>query len=201
MKKLLFILVMALISISLSAQSLRIGAGGGLTQNLNKTNLLADVVTGGELTFGSDYHYGIKAKVGIPLLPLTVVGSWFYNTLKSSSDIAGNTYEVNGNFSTLGLGAEMSFIPGPIKPYLAADLLYTTFGEQKAISNGNTLSTAGKMNRWGLGIGAGLELGFIPKLDIDVMAKYQLNNLMGKDDGEESINTINLSVLVMFNLI
>lgn len=195
------VILAVLVSLPVNAQSLKIGVGGGITQNLNTTNLLASAASGGELKLGTDYHYGLKAKVGLPLLPITIVGSWFYNSLKTDTEVAGFKYEYDASFSTLGIGAEMGFIPGPISPYLGLDILYTTLGESTFKATGSPDFTMGGNNRFGLGIGAGIDLGIIPKLNIDVMAKYQMNNLFGKEDGEEKLNTFNATVLIMFNAI
>ena len=92
-------------------------------------------------------------------------------------------------------------MPGPISPYLGFDIFYSKIGDTKLTSSGGGMSyeqTIEGVNRTGIGLGAGLQIGIIPLIDIDVSAKYNINNLIGKEDGEETFSTINLSASVFF---
>lgn len=195
-----------ILSGSLQAQMLRIGPGGGL--NMIKTPDYYTKEAPAGLGFSDELALGLKAKFSVPLLPLRITGQAFYTKLKSESDanIAGKNYNIGYSSSifSLGVGAEMSLLPGPVSPYLGVDLLINSFGELK-VDSGNEVvgqfsnSTDG-FSRFGLGLGAGVEFTLLPKVDIDVSAKYNLNNMIGKESGEENINSLQISGTLLFGI-
>jgi hypothetical protein len=52
-----------------------------------------------------------------------------------------------------------------------------------------------------LQFGAGAEVSILPTINLDVFAGYNLFNIIGKDEGEETISAINLDIYLMFSFI
>lgn len=189
MKKLLLSLFL-FSAVSLThAQGFSIGLGGGLSLIQNDAYESFDMA--------NEYHFGVKGKLSVLLLPITPVGFVNYYLLTGESA----SVEYTQSILSLGVGGELSLVPGPLplKPYLAAEIAFNTLGAFEAKSPTGTVTTP-SASRVGLGIGAGAEITVLP-IDLDVSVKYQLLNLIGKEDGEESVNSINLSLHLLFSAI
>ena len=191
-----------------SAQGISIGATGGLTTITGPESYTNDISEGGA-GFSTGAHFGVKGKFSLPLIPLRITGQVLYT--KFSADGEANLIGVPNaasvenelSFFVYGVGAEYSFAPGPISPYLGLDLFMTSFGDFKQTydSGGSTTEiTSSGESRTGIGIGGGLEFGLIPMIDIDVSAKYNINNLIGKNDGEDTFSTLNFSATLFLGL-
>lgn len=163
-----------LITSSSQAQLIKLGIGGGYT-----------ALTDSE-TFDNGYHYGGKVVVGVPVLPFSIAANIYNNPL--SQELSGITYE--SSFLSVGLGAEFNLLPGPIKPYLAAELLYTSIGETKV----EDISIGDSDSKTGLGLGAGAYFTLLPIIDLDLSAHYNMNSLFNSGDGMNSVH-IRLNVL------
>lgn len=191
----LFILAFAGIS-QVQAQSFKVGVGGGLTLIQSPDFFdTYDMATG--------YHFGAKAKIGLPLLPIKITGQVYYNTFSGTIDeVEGFILPVSVDVSTdlliLGAGFEVSLIPGPIAPYLGADIFLSSIGKFEFEPSNVLLNGSEATSRMGLGFGAGLDFKLLPMFDIDLAAKYNLYNLVGKEDGEEDINAITITANFMF---
>lgn len=205
-RKLLTIIAALLISVSVvSAQGISIAPTTGLTVVTGPEGLTNNISEGG-LGFSSAPHFGVKGRFSLPLIPLAVTGQALYTSFSGEGDglVAGGVtvpVETESSLLIFGVGAEYNFVPGPISPYLGFDLFYANSGETKITSTGGNVSyeqTVEGESRTGIGIGAGLQIGIIPLIDIDVSAKYNINNLIGKEEGEETFSTINLSASVYF---
>ncbi|MDZ7766885.1 MAG: hypothetical protein U5K00_21130 [Melioribacteraceae bacterium] len=84
---------------------------------------------------------------------------------------------------------------------MAVDLFYANSGEKLRSAQpykANFEQTFDGENRTGMGIGGGLDFGILPMVDIDISAKYNINNLIGKEEGEETFSTLNYSATVYF---
>lgn len=196
-KKLIILFsAIALMTTTGYAQSLSLGVTGGITTVQSPDAYTNDISDGG-YGFGSSPHYGLKAKLGLPLLPLTVTGQLVYSNL--SGEEGG--IEMDQGLLIMGAGIEWGIlpIPGPVNPYVAFDLFYSNFGELTS-KVGSVENSVEGFSRTGIGIGAGVELTILPKIDLEASAKYNFNNLIGKVDGEDNINTINISASVLLNL-
>lgn len=194
----IFAIVILLAFISTSAQSLRIGAGGGITMFQSPDAFTDDLDKGG-LGLASEYHFNGKLKFGFPVIPLSISGHVIYNTL--SSEKSGT--EISWNLLSLGVGAEYKLIPGPASPYLSLDLMMNSFGKLK-VDDDEQEDT--DISRYGIAIGAGLEFTLLPKVDIDASVKYNMFNLMGKEDEfynlkEETIGAISINVTLLFGVL
>ncbi len=209
MKKILTLITALLIASSVNySQGISLGASGGLS-TITGPDIYTNDVSEGGFGFSSAPHFGVKGKFSLPLIPLRITGQVLYSQFTGEGDVAvGNSSVVaslENKLSVLiyGVGAEYSFVPGPISPYLAFDLFMTNYGDFEqtyttASSNVNT-TTEGE-SRTGIGLGAGLEFGLLPMIDIDLSAKYNINNLIGKNDGEDTFSTLNVSATVFLGL-
>ena len=170
------------------SQSIKIGLGGGYTALTGDNSLTAENI----LNLNSGYHYGGKLVVGLPLFPLTFTGTVYQNSLSSEVDITeSEKVDSEINFLSVGLGAEMTMIPGPLSLYISGEYLYTTFGAPSI--NGETFGDSESKN--GIGIGAGLYFKLLPMFDINLSAHYNMNTLLSSGDSMNSTH-IRLNVLL-----
>ena len=196
-KKLYYLMIIFILSGTIAfAQGIKFGIGGGLSTISSSNN---------GLNYNAGYHISAKAKLEIPLFPITPVvsiqyyilnGSYSYsNPILPNGSISGSTTQKI--FSAM-IGAEYHLIPGPISPYVVVDLGFNNIGEVKfdpAILN-QFASPA--ISRTGLDIGGGVELAIPFLITFDVSAKYNMLNLWGKQGGEGSISAFNLNLSVLF---
>lgn len=205
-KKILTLVTALMISASaLSAQGISIAPTAGLTIVTGPEEFTNDISEGG-YGFSSAPHFGVKGRFSLPLIPLAITGQVLYTSFSGDGEgiITGGVtvpIETESSLLIFGVGAEYNFVPGPISPYLGFDLFYANLGDTKVTSTASNFSyeqTVDGESRTGIGIGGGLQIGIIPLIDVDVAAKYNINNLIGKEDGEETFSTINLSASVSF---
>lgn len=205
-KKILTLVTALMISVSVAnAQGISIAPTAGLTVVAGPEEFTNDISEGG-LGFSSAPHFGVKGRFSLPLIPLAITGQVLYTSFSGEGErmiTDGGTVPVETESSLLifGVGAEYNFVPGPISPYLGFDFFYANLGDKKTTLTSSDLPyepTVDGESRTGIGIGGGLQIGIIPLIDVDVAAKYNINNLLGKEDGEETFSTINLSVSVFF---
>ena len=193
MKKLLLVVSLILLTLSSAySQSLKLGLSGGLTNVTAPDSYTEDISKGG-FGFSSEIHYGVKAKLSLPLIPLTFAGYIINHSL--NSDESGAEYSLN--VLAIGVGAEWALIPGPVSPYLGVDVLSNSFGDLEL--NGNTAFDGD--SRVGAAVGAGIDFKLLPKFDIDASVKYNMFNLIGQDDNEDTISSLNLNVTILFSVI
>lgn len=213
MKKIVTILcILFVVSSSAFAQSFKVGLGGGLAI-VNSPDALTNDISKGGLGFSSEYQVGLKGKFGVPVLPFKLIGEINYSLLNGEEEFSmvyySETVDVKAETETsilsFGLGAEYYLIPGPISPFVNATITLNTVNELKVKStwkyNGVTYPTeeetyGEKVSRTGIGIGAGVSISILPIIDIDITAKYNIVNLLGKEDGEETISTTSLMATV-----
>ena len=192
MKKSLLLFLFVAISLfvyqTTNAQSINIGIGGGLT-SVQSPSYYTDVAG-----FSSEYHIGIKGKLNFPLVPITPIAFVEYHFLRGSISTASGSADTKQNILSIGIGGEYSLIPGPISPYLGVDFEFNNLGDFE-ITDSN--SVAG-ISRSGLGLGAGVMIEILPVISLDASLKYQMLNLFGKIDNEETIGVINFNVAVFF---
>lgn len=177
---LLSTLILFFITTNAEAQLLKLGIGGGYT-----------TVTGTTSIFDSGFHYGGKAVVGIPLLPLSITANVYNNPL--SKEFEGITHE--SSFLSAGLGAEFTLLPGPIKPYAAAELLYTSFGDSKI---GGVTYDSESESKFGLGLGVGAYFTLLPIIDLDLSAHYNMNTLLSSGD---ALNSVHVRLNILFGIL
>lgn len=167
-----------------NAQSIRLGIGGGLS-SVQSPSEYTDA-----LGFSSEYHVGVKGKLSIPLFPITPIGFVEYHFFNGQTPDGVDTKQ---NILSIGVGGEMELLPGPLSPYVGLDLEFNSLGDLEITG----APTVAGVSRMGLGVGAGVMLTLLP-IDFDVSLKYQMLNLFGKEDGEDTIGIINLNAAVFF---
>lgn len=193
MYKLYFVIFLTAVVLSNNSFSQTIGIGGGLS-TIQGPDSYKDA-------FGSSsgYHIGAKLKLSIPLFPLTPVGSVTYSKFSGDQSTPFGNIETSQSNWTIGAGVEYSIVPGPLSPYLAADLEYNNFGEV-SIEGANlpvSISGTGSRSRFGIALGIGAELKILV-IGLDASIKYHLMNMIGKESGEETVSVItyNLTLLL-----
>ncbi len=184
-------------------QSIKVGPSVGYTL-IQSPDIFTKEINNGGLGFSNPLHFGLKAKFALPLIPLKINGHFHYTPMSGEYVVGPASVETSSSIMTISVGGEWSLIPGPLSPYLGVDLQMNNFGETKVITktpgSTNEIKADGE-SRMGLGLGAGIEFTLLPSFDLDVAVKYNLLNLVGKEDGEESVNTITLTVNVLFSLL
>lgn len=193
-----------------NAQLVKIGAGGGITQILAPEIFTKEVSESG-LGYSTEWNFGIIGKVDLPLIPFTPRAFILYHTLSGNGNeppelfkIAVDEGEAEFTQSILevGAGVQFNFIPAPLgfDPYLALDLSFSNFGDAKASYFEQEITTDG-FSRFGGGIGIGSEVTIIPMINLDLYLSYKMFNLIGKEDGEETVSAITLDAFVIFNFL
>jgi len=175
------------------------GIGGGLSTVQGPDAFTNDIASGGA-GFSSGYHIGAKLKLSIPLFPITPVGSLTYSKFSGDQSIPliGNI-ETSQTIWTIGAGAEYKLIPGPLSPYLAADLEYNNFGDL-SFEGGNlpvNIGGSGSRSRFGIAVGVGAELTILPVIGLDASIKYHFLNWIGKESGEETVSVISYNLTLL----
>ena len=206
MKKITVILFSILFILSINtkvqAQLFKIGAGGGLT-NVSGPDSWTNKVEDGGYGFSSEYNYGIIAKLGLPVFPLTPRGFVLFHNLNGSGIPPSGDEEVETSqtITSVGLGLQYGFIPIPagFDPYLSLDATFNNFGDFDGTLPADLFAVNG--SRVGLQLGLGTEVTIIPLINLDVFAGYNWLNLSGKEGGEESVNAFVLDVFLMFNFL
>ena len=207
MKRLFSISLFSLLSIifvnTTNAQLVKIGVGGGTTifQSPAMFTNNFSLVNGDVLAFGfkNAYHLGVEAKFNIPMLPITPVAFIDYHILKGSGSNDSLGFSTSMNIFTIGAEAEYSFIPLPfVHPYLLINITENNLGQvETQASNGASIVNIPSKSRIGAGAGIGAEVT-IPPVNFDISLKYNTFNLVGKASGEQSINSLNLSLELLF---
>lgn len=146
-----------------------------------------------QANFSSEYHVGIKGKFNIPLFPITPIGFLDYHFLRGTQTSNSLSVDTKENILSIGVGGELSLLPGPLSPYLGLDFEYNSLGDLTVGSN-----TVSGVSRTGIGVGAGVMIKLLPVINLDVSLKYQMLNLFGKENGEETIGIINLNAAIFF---
>ena len=199
-----FIFLILLFTSNIGFGQIQLGAGGGITQILDPESYTNSVEDGG-LGFSTEWNVGVIAKLGLPLLPITPRAYFLYHSLSGSGEVDPTLYqdpnvEYTQTISELGLGVQYNFVPLPagFDPYIALDLAYNSFS---ALDNGTQEIPNTKENRFGGGIGLGTEITLIPIIDLDVYASYKMFNLIGKEDGEQTVTALTVDVFVLFSFL
>lgn len=172
---------------STMAQGIDIGLGGGLTLVQSPAEYTDDA------GFSTEYHIGIKGKLNVPLFPITPIGFIEYHFLNGSMSTPVGDVDTKQNILSMGIGGELNLLPGPLNPYLGLDFEFNSLGDFTTAAG-----TSSGVSRTGLGIGTGVMFELLPVFNIDLSLKYQMLNLWGKTDGEETIGIINLNAAVFF---
>lgn len=195
-----------------NAQLFKLGAGGGLTQITGPESYTNKVSEGG-FGYSTEWNAGVLAKLDLPVVPITPRGFILYHSFSGSGEplielskgeaVADDGLEYSQTMLSFGLGVQYGFIPVPagFDPYLALDLMYNSFGDFKTTINGQEAGTSSGESRFGLAFGLGTEVSIIPVINLDILVSYQLYNLVGKEDNEDTISAVTLDAFLMFSFL
>jgi len=184
-------------SLTANAQSIRLGLGGGLT-SITSPSYYTDNISNGGYGFKGNYHLGLIAKLNLPLLPITPALFIDYHYLNSSGQFDTAAISFTQRIFSIGAEGEWDFLPLPfVKPYLLVNFALNHFGELQA-TTANQIYGQSSFTRYGVGVGVGTLLSVIPSMDLDLSAKYNFMNLLGKSSGEGDIKAFTLNLLVLF---
>jgi len=192
-KKFLFtILISALLSTFTFGQSIKVGLGGGYTALTGDNSFTAE----NALNLNTGIHYGGKLLVSLPILPIQFAANIYNNPLSNeyTDPFLNQTIKVETSFLSVGIGAEFTLIPGPIQPYLAGELLYTSVGETKV----NDVTISESESKTGVGIAAGLYFKLLPVITLDFSAHYNMNTLLSDGD---ALNSTHIRLNVLFSIL
>ena len=194
MRKLYLTVFLAAAVLSTNSFAQNFGIGGGLSTIQGPDSYDDD------LGMSGGYHLGAKLKLSIPLFPLTPVGSVTYSQFSGDQSTPLGNIETSQSIWSIGAGVEYSLVPGPLAPYLAADLEYNNFGDL-SIEGANlpiSIGGTGSRSRFGIALGVGAEFTLLPVIGLDASIKYHMMNMIGKESGEETVSVItyNLTVLL-----
>lgn len=193
-------IILLFLSPALFGQSIDIGVGGGLTIVQSPDGYTNEITNGG-LDFTNEYHLGLKGKINLPLIPVTPYVLFNYYNFSGKADISGGGEQTTSqNILSFGGGIDYNLTPGPVpvKPYAALEVAYNNIGELELDPQPEVATTGESVSRFGLGVGLGVNFNLLPKVNLDASAKYHFLNLIGKEDGEDTISMINLDLLLFF---
>jgi opacity protein-like surface antigen len=197
----LFRLLLVVVLLSLSqlsfAQSpvnLSGSIGGGLVLP-QSSNLMGNIYSNYDYPLSkASYDFNGKVRLGLPVLPFSIVGSISYNSLSdnavipvtTSSGVVNSKYTSSLSIVGVGLGIEYSFLPIPIiKPYIGANVVMNFISGSATYDNSIIpTSNLNSTSRLGLDLGIGtiIDVPMLP-ISFDLEAKYRFANISGKDFG------------------
>jgi opacity protein-like surface antigen len=180
-----------------SAQIVRFGLGGGLTQ-ITTPKLYTGSVENADYGFNSNYHFTILAKFDIPTSHVTPEAFLDYHILRGSGNYQDTA--VSTSLSILSVGAEGEYflfqLPG-FKPYVLADLSYNSFS-QLQLNIGSDSFVQLSHSNIGVALGIGSEVNLAPKIDFDISVKYSYYNLTGRQSGDDVVRAFTLNLILLF---
>ena len=216
-KYFLFIIIPLLnITYSLNAQDIQIGIGGGYTKLYNNELYTRDISEDG-LGLKHGNHISFKVKLGLKALPFKTAGYISYLPLKSEGIIAlshgDREIGFSSNVLSYGLGIEYKIINSFFSPYIFLNMKMNKFSKTSlkepypvawAPYYLTLFRSISDETRYGIEIGLGHEFYFFPKYGLDIYIKYEILNLIGKEEfnwlahvpqtfKEENINTFSIA--------
>ncbi len=157
------------------------------------------------ISYNAAFNIGAKLKLNIPHVAFTPLAfiNYYFLTGNFSGTPINTTVPINSNINqkilTLGAGAEFKFAPdAQISPYLAADIDFNHIGEVSFDQQPLNFTNPGAISRTGFDAGGGLMFIIPYVFTIDASIKYAVLNVLGKDSGENNINSWNLNVAILF---
>jgi len=141
--------------------------------------------------FGADgkYYLGKKRNVGITL---DLMYNMFSSGKEDSVFFGFRDFESKLTAFTVGLGIEYAFMPkGKANPFIGAEFTGHFFsGKTEGTFNGVASSSDLKSaSRFGIGLGAGVDIAFSKSVGMVIGGKYHMANLIGKEYDTTGIGT------------
>jgi len=194
-----FLILFVFTSIS-NAQLVKVGVGGGITQVLAPDGITKKVSEGG-LGYSTEWNIGLVGKVDLPIIPITPRAFLLYHMFSGSgTDLSAQDIENSQSVLEMGAGVQFNFIPAPLgfDPYIALDLSFSSFGKSKV---NDVEVPESSFTRFGGGVGIGTEVTIVPVVNLDLYLSYKMLNLIGKEDGEETISAVTLDAFIILNFL
>lgn len=209
----------------LISQNIKIGLGGGYAYIDNDTYYTRNIgISYFPNQLGMRDCYTINAKLKYAPLnsPIIFIGELFFLSASKDVDYLGYyaLYQsspakmhlnASQNIYSLGVGIEAPIIKSFVTPYFSIGIMANYFGKTKVVMTPKPdmffdrygLVISDKL-RAGLNIGLGVEYKFIEKMSLDISAKYNFINLVGKENitekqNEESFNTFSISAIIFYS--
>ena len=137
---------------------------------------------------GADFKYFLGKKRNIGLLLNAAYNS--YNTGDLSLLGGSYTTKFTLNDVRIGIGAEYDFMPmKKANPFVGIDLTGNFLSGKETFSSGGTDNTLNSASRFGLAVGAGVDIMISKTFGFVIGAKFDFMNLIGKQDSA-SIGTL-----------
>lgn len=159
-----------------SPVNMDIGIGGGATLPSGK---LSDANNTG-------WHAGGKIRLH-GFMPLSIVALGNYHRLPNKVGSESDTEVM------IGAGLEYPIPSVMVKPYFGVDATVNIFS--------NTGPGPSSTTRQGIGVGVGVEFTVPAFGSFDTSVKYQMLNLIGKENNEEGISQISANLAIMFSVL
>lgn len=196
-------------SVFSQGRNLEYGFGGGLTYVLGPSAYTNDIDTSGNLGLKSGYHLQGKIKFGLQPIPVKLTGRLAYTSISGSKNniIVNPTtaidLESSTSIFTFAVGAEYLInSESSFSPYADLELQMNAQGKtnfSRVFPNTTQEFSTDTRARWGLGLGAGIDVGILSQLNLDAGIRINFVNLFGKMSNEDGFNTFTLSLNVLYN--
>src|SRR5687768_10473042 len=160
-------------------------------------------VIGGYVIGHFRYGYGHFARLNVD------VGYVFFPSenirlVEVNAETNEALFEVGASLIPIALGTEVVLPNDNVRPYLGAQLTYTVFNRTFAYVQGNEsfnrddvrTEWAGR-DRWGLAFRTGCEFA-IGDFALDIGARYNLASLFHANEGEKSMNYLQIGANLLF---
>jgi len=197
-KNLFFFILISVVIFGNTAFPQTFGIGGGLSTVTGPDSYTNDLTSGG-IGFSSGYHLGVKLKFGLPVAPFKPFGFVNYTHFSNDQSTPVGNLAISQSIWSIGGGGQFNLIPGPINPYIAANIAYNSFGDLniEGADIGDAFEGGGSKSRFGGGIGIGAELTVLI-IGLDASITYNFLNWIGKESGEETVSVISYNLTVLF---
>lgn len=153
------------------------------------TNTLPDVYAYMKSGFnaGADFKYFLGKKRNIGLLLNAAYNGYTTGDL-TSNGVAFGTGKLNS--VRIGIGAEYDFMPmKKANPFIGIDLTGNFLSGKFTPDGGGAESTLNSASRFGLAVGAGVDIMVNKSFGFVIGAKFDFMNLIGKQDTSAGTNT------------
>lgn len=199
MQKFFFLILISIAVFGNNSFPQTFGIGGGLSTVTGPDSYTNDLTSGG-IGFSSGYHLGVKLKFGIPVAPFKPFGFVNYTHFSNDQSTPLGNVTISQSIWSIGAGGQYNLFPGPINPYIAANVAYNNFGDLSVDGGGDledVFEGGGSKSRFGGGIGIGAELSVLV-IGLDASITYNFLNWVGKESGEETVSVISYNLTVLF---
>ncbi|MBC8144385.1 MAG: outer membrane beta-barrel protein [bacterium] len=153
----------------------------------------------GHFRYGYGHFMRLNLDVGYAFFPAENI-----KLVEVNAETNEALFEVGASLIPIALGTEVVLPNDNIRPYLGAQVTYTVFNRTYAYVQGNEAFNredirtdwAGR-DRWGVAFRTGCEFA-IGDVALDVGLRYNLANLISKNEGEKGMNYLQVGLNLLF---